>query len=85
MLAAVGRNLGNKIQSAYANRRSYASTARKVLGTGKKLISAVGRAAEFANTLGVSNPQISGAVGALQKYGNPALDFADTELARVGN
>jgi hypothetical protein len=84
MLSAVGRNLTNKIQSAYANRRSYATTARKVLGAGKKLISAIGRTAEFANTLGVSNPQISGAVGALQKYGTPALDFADSELSRVG-
>jgi hypothetical protein len=84
MLSAVGRNLGNKIQSAYANRRSYAMTARRVLGTGKKLISAIGRASEFANNLGVSNPQISGAVGALQKYGNPTLDFADSELAKVG-
>jgi hypothetical protein len=84
MLSAVGRNLSNKIQSAYANRRNYASTARKVLGTGKKLISAVGRASEFASGLGVNNPQISGAVGALQKYGNPALDFADAELSRVG-
>jgi hypothetical protein len=85
MLSAVGRNLSNKIQSAYANRRSYASSARNILGAGKKLISAVGRASEFANSLGVSNPNISGAVGALQKYGNPALDFADSELARVGN
>jgi hypothetical protein len=84
MLSAVGRNLSNRIQTAYANRRSYAQSARKVIGAGKKLISAVGRTAEFANTLGVSNPQISGAVGALQKYGNPALDFADSELQRVG-
>jgi hypothetical protein len=84
MLSAVGRNLSNRIQSAYANRRSYAQSARKVIGAGKKLISAVGRASEFANTLGVSNPQISGSISALQKYGNPALDFADTELQRVG-
>jgi hypothetical protein len=84
MLSAVGRNLGNKLQNIYANRRSYAQSAQKVLGGGRKLISAIGRASEFANKLGVSNPQISGAVGALQKYGNPALDFADSELARVG-
>jgi hypothetical protein len=84
MLSAVGRNLGNKLQNVYANRRSYAQTAQKVLGGGRKLISALGRANEFANKLGVSNPQISGAVGALQKYGNPALDFADSELSRVG-
>jgi hypothetical protein len=83
-VGAVGRNLSNRIQSAYANRRSYAQSARKVIGAGRKLISAVGRTAEFANSLGVSNPQISGAVGALQKYGNPALDFADSELQRVG-
>ena len=84
MLSAVGRNLGNKLQNVYANRRSYAQSARKVLGAGRKLISAVGRASEFATGLGVNNPQISGAVGALQKYGNPALDFADSELQRVG-
>jgi len=84
MLSAVGRNLANKLQSVYANRRSYASTARNVLGAGRKLISAIGRANEFASGLGVNNPQISGAVGALQKYGNPTLDFADSELARVG-
>jgi hypothetical protein len=79
------RNFGNRIQAAYANRRNYATTARNILGGGRKIISALGRANEFASQIGVSNPQISGAVGAIQKYGNPALDFADSELARVGN
>jgi len=85
MLSAIGRNLGNKLQNVYANRRSYAQTAQKIVGGGRKLISAIGRANEFVNKLGVSNPQISGAVGALQKYGNPALDFTDSELERIGN
>jgi hypothetical protein len=85
MLSAVGRNLGNKLQNIYANRRAYAATAQKVLGGGRKIISALGRANEFASKIGISNPQISGAVGAIQQYGNPALDFADSELSRVGN
>lgn len=85
MLSAVGRNLGNKLQNIYANRRAYATTAQKVLGGGRKIISALGRANEFASKLGISNPQISGAVGAIQQYGNPVLDFADSELQRVGN
>lgn len=85
MLSAIGRNLGNKLQDIYANRRAYASSAQKVLGGGRKIISALGRANEFASKIGISNPQISGAVSSIQKYGNPALDFADSELQRVGN
>jgi hypothetical protein len=77
-------NLGNRLQNIYANRRNYAATAQKIIGGGRKIISALGRANEFASRIGISNPQISGAVGALQQYGNPALDFADSELARVG-
>jgi hypothetical protein len=78
-------NLGNRLQNIYANRRSYASGAQKLIGGGRKIISALGRANEFASRIGVSNPQISGAIGAIQQYGNPTLDFADSELARVGN
>ena len=85
MLSTIGRNFGNKLQDIYANRRAYASSAQKVLGGGRKIISALGRANEFASKIGISNPQISGAVGAIQKYGSPALDFADSELSRVGN
>ena len=40
---------------------------------------------EFANSLGVSNPQITAGVGALQKYGNPTADFVSGELDKVGN
>ena len=78
-------NLGNRLQNIYANRRAYASTAQKLVGGGRKIISALGRANEFASKIGISNPQISGAVGAIQQYGNPVLDFADSELQRVGN
>lgn len=85
MISAIGRNLGNKLQSVYANRRAYASTAQKLVGGGRKIISALGRANEFASRIGISNPQISGAVGAIQQYGNPILDFTDSELQRVGN
>ena len=85
MLSAVGRNLGNKLQNIYANRRNYAMNAQKLIGGGRKIISALGRANEFASKIGISNPEISGAVGAIQKYGSPVLDFADSELQRVGN
>ena len=78
-------NLGNRLQNIYANRRAYASSAQKLIGGGRKIISALGRANEFASKIGISNPQISGAVGAIQQYGNPVLDFADSELSRVGN
>ena len=81
----IGRQLVNRIQNAYANRRNYAMTAQKALGAGKKLINALGRANEFANSIGISNPKVSGAVGALQKYGNPIADFASGELDKVGN
>lgn len=78
-------NLGNRLQNIYANRRAYAATAHKLVGGGRKIISALGRANEFASRIGISNPQISGAVGAIQQYGNPVLDFADSELQRIGN
>jgi len=78
-------DLGNRLQNIYANRRAYAASAQKLIGGGRKIISALGRANEFASRIGVSNPQISGAIGAIQQYGNPALDFADSELQRVGN
>lgn len=81
----IGRNIVNRIQSAYANRRTYAQGAKQALGAGKKLISAIGRANDFANALGVSNPQITAGVGALQKYGNPTADFVSGELDKVGN
>lgn len=78
-------DLGNRLQNIYANRRAYATSAQKLIGGGRKLISGIGRVAEFASRMGISNPEISGAVGALQKYGNPTLDFADSELQRIGN
>lgn len=57
MLSAVGRNLGNKLQNIYANRRSYAQSAQKLVGGGRKIISALGRANEFASRIGISNPK----------------------------
>jgi len=77
--------LANRLQNIYANRRNYAQSAQRLIGGGRKIISAIGRANEFASRIGISNPEISGAIGAIQKYGTPALDFADSELQRVGN
>ena len=56
-------NLGNRLQNIYANRRNYAQTTQKLVGGGRKIISAPGRTNEF-DKIGISNPQISVVVGA---------------------
>jgi hypothetical protein len=45
----------------------------------------LGRANAFANKMGINNPAVNSAVGAMQQYGNPMLNYADNELKRIGN
>ncbi len=59
------------------------SSGRKLLGVARSGISMLGRANAFANKLGINNPAVNSAVGAIQQYGNPMLNYADNEL--IGN
>ena len=77
--------MSNRIQGMYGNRRSIATTGRKILGVARSGISMLGRANAFANKMGINNPAVNSAVGAMQQYGNPMLNYADSELKRIGN
>ena len=77
--------MSNRIQGMYGNRRSIATTGRKILGVARSGISMLGRANAFANKMGINNPAVNSAVGAMQQYGNPMLNYADNELKRIGN
>ena len=77
--------MSNRIQGMYGNRKSYATTGRKLLGVARSGVSMVGRANAFANKMGINNPAVNSAVGAMQQYGNPMLNYADNELKRIGN
>ena len=77
--------MSNRIQGMYGNRRSIATTGRKILGVARSGISMLGRANAFANKMGINNPAVNSAVGAIQQYGNPILNYADSELQRIGN
>lgn len=77
--------MSNRIQGMYGNRKSYATSGRKLLGVARSGISMLGRANAFANKLGINNPAVNSAVGAIQQYGNPILNYADNELKRIGN
>ena len=77
--------MANRIQGMYGNRKSYATTGRKLLGVARSGVSMVGRANAFANKMGINNPAVNTAVGAMQQYGNPMLNYADNELKRIGN
>ena len=77
--------MSNRIQGMYGNRKSYATTGRKLLGVARSGVSMVGRANAFANKMGINNPAVNTAVGAMQQYGNPMLNYADNELKRIGN
>ena len=77
--------MSNRIQGMYGNRKSYATTGRKLLGVARSGVSMVGRANAFANRMGINNPAVNSAVGAMQQYGNPMLNYADSELKRIGN
>ena len=77
--------MSNRIQGMYGNRKSYATTGRKILGVARSGISMLGRANAFANKMGINNPAVNSAVGAMQQYGNPMLNYADNELKRIGN
>jgi hypothetical protein len=75
----------NRIQGMYGNRKSYATTGRKLLGVARSGVSMIGRANAFANKMGINNPAVNSAVGAMQHYGHPMLNYADSELQRIGN
>ena len=77
--------MSNRIQGMYGNRRGIATTGRKILGVARSGISMLGRANAFANKIGINNPAVNSAIGAMQQYGNPMLNYADNELKRIGN
>ena len=77
--------MSNRIQGMYGNRKSYASTGRKILGVARSGVSMIGRANAFANRMGINNPAVNSAVGAMQQYGNPMINYADSELKRIGD
>ena len=77
--------MANRIQGMYGNRRGLATTGRKILGVARSGISMLGRANAFANRMGINNPAVNSAVGAMQHYGHPMINYADSELKRIGN
>ena len=77
--------MANRIQGMYGNRRGLATTGRKILGVARSGISMLGRANAFANKMGINNPTVNSTVGAMQQYGNPMINYADSELKRIGN
>ena len=77
--------MSNRIQGMYGNRRGIATTGRKILGVARSGISMLGRANAFANKIGINNPAVNSAVGVMQQYGHPMLNYADNELKRIGN
>ena len=77
--------MANRIQGMYGNRRGLATTGRKILGVARSGISMLGRANAFANRMGINNPTVNSAVGGMQQYGHPMLNYADSELKRIGN
>ncbi len=77
--------MSNRIQGMYGNRRSIATTDRKILGVARSGVSMVGRANAFANRMGINNPVVNSAVGVIQHYGHPMINYADSELKRIGN
>ena len=77
--------MANRIQGMYGNRRGLATTGRKILGVARSGISMLGRANAFANRMGINNPTVNSAVGAMQHYGHPMINYADSELKRIGN
>ena len=77
--------MSNRIQGMYGNRRGIATTGRKILGVARSGISMLGRVNAFANKMGINNPVVNSAIGAMQQYGNPMSNYADNELKRIGN
>ena len=57
--------MSNRIQGMYGNRKSYATTGRKLLGVARSGVSMIGRANAFANKMGINNPAVNSAVGAM--------------------
>jgi hypothetical protein len=77
--------MANRIQGMYGNRRGIETTGRKILGVARSGVSMIGRANAFANKIGTNNPAVNSAVGAMQEYGHPTINYADSELKRIGN
>ena len=77
--------MSNRIQGMYGNRRGIATTGRKILGVARSGVSMIGRGNVFTNKMGINNPTVNSAVGAMQQYGHPMLNYADNELKRIGN
>ncbi len=77
--------MSNRIQGMYGNRKSYETTDRKLLGVVHSGVSMIGRANVFANKMGINNPTVNSTVGAMQHYGHPILNYADSELQRIVN
>ena len=77
--------MSNRIQGMYGNRRGIATTGRKILGVPRSGVSMIGRVNTFANKMGINNPVVNSAVGAMQHYGHPMLNYTDNELKRIGN
>ena len=77
--------MSNRIQGMYGNRKSYATTGRKLLGVARSGVSMIGRANASANKMGINNPVVNSTVGVMQQYGHPMLNYADSELQRIGN
>ena len=77
--------MSNRIQGMYGNRKSYATTDRKLLVVSRSGVSMIGRANVFENKMGINNPTVNSAVGAMEQYGHPMLNYADSELQRIGN
>lgn len=73
----------NKLSGLYNNRRGLASRASNILGTAKSGLKLLGRTNEFVKRLGVSSPQLNNAVGQLQRYADPTIDFVNEELKNV--
>jgi hypothetical protein len=71
--------MSNRIQGMYGNRKSYATTGRKLLGVARSGVSMIGRANAFANKMGINKPTVNSVVGVLQQYDNPMINYADSE------
>jgi hypothetical protein len=71
------------MRTLYSNRRGMAGVARNILGTAKQGIKLLGRTNEFVNRLGVSSPQLNNLTANAERYADPTIDFADSEIAKV--
>lgn len=75
-----GRSAVNFGNNVYNNRRGIASVGKNILGTARDGISLLGRTNDFINRLGVTSTGFNNLNKQLQQYGNPTLDFIESEL-----